>query len=53
MILSESSYFSDNKFLSDSDFDETFKELDEGRNIIREEKEDILRQLMNIFDSPQ
>ena len=33
MILSESSYFSDNKYLSDSDFDETFKELDEGRSV--------------------
>ena len=32
MILSDSSYFADNKYLSDDDFDETFKELDEGRD---------------------
>ena len=36
MLLSESSYFSDKNYFSDSELDETFKELNQGEKIIPE-----------------
>ena len=34
MLLSESSYFSDKNYFSDSELDETFKELNQGEKLL-------------------